>query len=640
MKKYTYLLLTFVFPLCIIAQNNYTRSAELMPYGEENFTLKKEKNNPSTVKLPKIPQDKAVTEIPIGTSSNIHSTIRDRQNQVVYNAAINTVAFGHRQNNGSAGNTGIMSFDYSTDGGANWTINPFQTTPTLDAGSGNNYPSIGIYNPAANTDPNNSFIVQTGTKATFDRSFRASAKLDGTLLDETYSVNSTIGPSVSDNEHGGYGLYVTDLREAWYCSSNWNITADVNLHLTGSYHDFFITKGVFNVGNNQYDWVTTDTITPSWYSTPAAAGYYTNVATSPNMAWSIDGMTGYMVTMGADSNASNNSMWRPYIIKTIDGGANWVRFPDFDFSTDAVIQNYIWGLNTNPTEKRPFFGDFDVVVDNNGELRIFCQVHSGFSSAPDSLNYYFAAVQSKFLFEIATNTGLGSYDISFVDSVRVEDYTWDGSAAARQHLIRPQAARSQDGTKMFYTWLSSDLTLSTFREFPSIRGIGHEIATNKWTNVTNLSAGNNSEFSAGYPTMAVDVIENGLDKTWELPIVYVTSLGGGTLTSADSPGQYYFLKGVGFDQIDFQSVGVDEEIDANTNTSIYPNPTKGNLTIEVKEGKDFTYVIRDLLGRVVVSANVNGINTIVDLSNNENGVYFIEVQMGKSKTIEKFILTK
>jgi hypothetical protein len=632
MKKYTYIILLFTLSLSISAQN-HNRAAKLIPYGEEDINLKKEKTSYSTTKLPKAPHDKAVNEIPIGTSSNVHSTIRDRQNQVVYNKDINTVAFGHRLN------AGVISFDYSTDGGANWTINPFPTTPALDGGSGNNYPSIGIYNPAANTNPNNAFIVQTGTKATFDKSFRTSVKLDGTLLDETYMANSTIGPAVSNNEHGGYGLYVTSIGEAWYASSNWNTTTDVNLHLTGSYHDFFITKGVFNIGNNQYDWVTTDTITPSWYSTPAATGYYTNVATSPNMAWSIDGMTGYMVTMGADSNANNNSMWRPYVMKTIDGGVNWANFPDFDFSTDVVLQNYIWSLNTNPTEKRPFFGDFDIVVDNNDELRIFCQVHSGFSSDPDSLSYYFGAVQSRFLFEIATNSGLGSYDVNFIDSVYVDDHTWDVSASARQHLIRPQAARSQDGTKVFYTWLSSDLSISALREFPSINGIGHELATNKWTNVTNLSAGNNSQFLAGYPTMAVDVIENGLDKSWELPIVYITSIGGGALVNADSPGQYYFLKGIGFDQIDFQSVGIDEGNNSKGEISIYPNPTESTFTISLEDfSQSSSITVYDILGKTITTKQLIANKTIIDLTGSDKGVYFISVQTENGNSVRKVIL--
>jgi len=639
MKKILFSIITLAFSFVSIAQHSIDRSAKTLYVGEEEIHLNNESVTHSTFKPQKGPIDKASVGIPIGTSANIHSIVRDRQNQVVYNKDINTIAFGHRQNNGSPGNPDIISFDYSTDGGSTWTINRFQMTPTLD-GTGNNYPSTGIYNPISNTDTNNAFIVQTGTKSTFDKSFRSSAKLDGTLLDETYSSNSIIGPSSSSNEHGGYGLYVTSLGDAWYVSSNWNITGDVNLHLTGSYHDYFITKGVFNSGNNNFDWITTDTITPSWYSTPTTTGYYTNLATSPNMAWSLDGLTGYMVTMGADSSGNNNSMWRPYIMKTTDGGSNWVRFPDFDFSTDASIQNYIWSLNTNPSEIRPFFGDFDVVVDNNNELRIICELHSGFSGHPDSLSYYFAAKESKFLFEIATNTGSGTYDITFVDSVYADDYMYDGSPSAREHLIRPQASRSQDGSKIFYTWLTTESLLGPNNEFPSIRAVGHELSTNNWTAVTNLSLSNNSEYTACYQTMAVDVIENGQDKTWELPIVYVTAAGGSPLSNASNPGQYYFLKGVGFDQIDFQPASINDKDDLSNNIVLYPNPTKDVVTIKIKDASRFNFVVRDVLGRKVAEDKVNGSKVEIDLSNNTKGIYFVEIHNAKDKVIKKLLLTE
>ncbi|MBL4592874.1 MAG: T9SS type A sorting domain-containing protein, partial [Flavobacteriales bacterium] len=106
------------------------------------------------------------------------------------------------------------------------------------------------------------------------------------------------------------------------------------------------------------------------------------------------------------------------------------------------------------------------------------------------------------------------------------------------------------------------------------------------------------------------------------------------------PGQYYFLKGVGFDQLDFQSVGIDEEIIAINNISVYPNPAHTHVTIEIKEGTSFNYHIRDVLGRIVISNRVNGVRTTVNLSNNGKGIYFIEVQIGKSKRIEKLVLTK
>src|SRR5690606_11928988 len=78
-------------------------------------------NEKNTLEKPiTIPNSKAASTINVGTSDNVFSILGDRQNQVVYNANINTIAFVHRQNAGGAGGSGIISIDYSTDGGANW----------------------------------------------------------------------------------------------------------------------------------------------------------------------------------------------------------------------------------------------------------------------------------------------------------------------------------------------------------------------------------------------------------------------------------------------------------------------------------------------------------------------------------------
>src|SRR5690606_16921643 len=122
-------------------------------------------------------------------------------NQVVYNANINTIAFVHRQNAGGAGGSGIISIDYSTDGGANWIINPYTVTPngSGSAWNGNRYPNIGIYNPIGNTNSSNAYLIEvgpaleTGTGSNdngWAKTFRSSHKLDGTNLDETYDYNS------------------------------------------------------------------------------------------------------------------------------------------------------------------------------------------------------------------------------------------------------------------------------------------------------------------------------------------------------------------------------------------------------------------------------------------------------------------
>jgi hypothetical protein len=97
-------------------------------------------------------------------------------------------------------------------------------------------------------------------------------------------------------------------------------------------------KGVFNAINNNFDW-TADTISPNWNTTMNfTSNSPTNVSGLANMAWSPNGMIGYMVTMGA---AGSNTMYRPYVMKTTDGGNNWNNVNDYDFSTNSVMQQYI-----------------------------------------------------------------------------------------------------------------------------------------------------------------------------------------------------------------------------------------------------------------------------------------------------------
>lgn len=611
-----------------------------------------------------VPNAKAPSTIAIGTSYNVFSILGDRQNQVVYNPDINTVAFVHRQNNGAAGGSGIISLDYSTDGGSTWTTNPYQTTPNMDGGlsNGNRYPNIGIYNPSGNTDTANAYIVQAGpslhnTAASnngWAKTFRASAKLDGSDLDETYNFSSTVATTGDPNEWGAAGLYVTANGEAFYVSTNWNNqgaagSEDPNFDVPSLYHDYYINRGVFNSSTNKFDW-TVDTITPNWYQTSgdgSLGGVRANCAGLPNMAWAPNGNIGYVVIMGADSNSNQNTMYRPYVLKTTDGGDTWTQFADYDFSTNAAMQCYIWGLNTNQNIQRPFFSSYDIVVDNNDELRIFAEISSGFSEHIDSLNYSFAAYQSKYLYEVATNGN--SWDVTFIDSVYNDNFTYDGTNNL-SHFVRPQAGRSQDGSKVFYTWLYDDSGLNGLneREFPDVYGVGHDISSGNWTAYTNLSTGTNAQYIAGYQTLAVDAIENGSEKTWELPIVYGTDISGGTLFDGTGPAQWHFLKGVGFDQADFTTpktpnvctVSIDEEEALNNSTSIFPNPTNGIFEIMIANTDNFNYTVMNILGNVIASDNVSGNKTSVNLTNQAKGAYFVQVSTENGSITKKVMVTK
>jgi len=620
------------------------------------------------VKETKIPNDKAASTIELGTSFNVFGILGDRQNQVVYNKDINTVAFVHRQNaGGTVGGTnatGVISFDYSTDGGATWTINPFLTTPTGSgsAWGGNRYPNMGIYNPAANTDPANAFIVQAGPTLEegavsnddgWAKTFRSSAKLDGTLLDETYDHNS-VSSQGNINEWGVGGLYVTSQGTAWYVSTNSNNSGETPNPAHGVADDnsaYFLVRGDFNATNNNFDWTVVDTIAPTWNTTDNDGNQY-NMAGLPNMAWSVDGNTGYMVIMGS---WGANTMYRPYVMKTTDAGTTWNNVNDFDFSTNSVLQQYIFTLNSDGVTQRPTFSSFDVVVDADDELRIFGEINSGFSTDPDSLGFTFGARQAGYLFETATN-GTG-WDITFIDSVYVDDHEWDG-ANTMSHFVRPQASRSQDGSKVFYTWIGSNTALSAEREFPDVWAVAHDIGGTEatpWSTYKNLSVGTAANFVSAYQTVAVDAIENGNDHDWELALVYGSAPGGSPLTDGLAAPQWNFLKGAGFSTVDFTTAGggsaggvgsfnfytsVEEKVISDNNISLFPNPSNGIITLQVGNTNDFNYTIVDVVGNLVKTSHVNGNITTIDLTNNARGIYFVNINNGVSNITKKVILSK
>lgn len=618
----------------------------------KNNMAKIDQEQAAPAKQVAIPNAKAASTIDIGTSYNVFTILGDRQNQVVYNPDINTVAFVHRQNDGSVGGSGIISLDYSTDGGANWTVNPFQTTPTGSGGTwnGNRYPNMALYNPTSNTDPANAFMVQVGPALEtgvgsndngWAKTFRASSKLDGTLLDETYDYNS-LSTLNDPNEWGPGGLYVTSQGTVWYASTNSNnsgATPNPAYDVDDNYSEYFLVRGDFNASNNNFDWTVVDTIAPAWNTTDNNGSPY-NMSGLMNMAWSVDGNTGYMVIMGS---WGANTMWRPYVMKTTDAGTTWNNVNDYDFSTDPVMSCVVQPANGTGLP-RPWFSSYDLVVGSDNELRIFAEIQSQSSAHPDSLLFAFTSPLTTGLFEVVTN-GTG-WDVQYVDGIYVADHEYDATNQL-SHFVRPQAARSQDGTKVFYTWLASDTLLSIEREFPIILSRGHELSSDMWTPITNLSAGTAADYVSAYQTMAVDAIENGNDKAWELPIVYGTAAGGSALSDGLSAPQWTFLRGVGFDQAEFTqtslnpcTISIGENELTSTDVTIFPNPSNGVFTIELSDVTKFNYTVIDVIGNVVNTNNVNGNKVSINLSNNAKGAYFVTVESENGSITKKVMLTK
>ena len=68
--------------------------------------------------------------------------------------------------------------------------------------------------------------------------------------------------------------------------------------------------------------------------------------------------------------------------------------------------------------------------------------------------------------------------------------------------------------------------------------------------------------------------------------------------------------------------------------NFYPNPSSGELYVNI-DG-DFNVIIYDVLGKVIQETN----NNSIDLSNEKNGIYFIEIIKNKKIELGKIILNK
>ena len=81
-----------------------------------------------------------------------------------------------------------------------------------------------------------------------------------------------------------------------------------------------------------------------------------------------------------------------------------------------------------------------------------------------------------------------------------------------------------------------------------------------------------------------------------------------------------------------------EEQSLTNRINIYPNPTQNQITIESQVVIDEINII-DINGRILNAIKLDEIaqNYQLDVSNLSNGIYFIEINSGKAKHIQKFI---
>lgn len=93
------------------------------------------------------------------------------------------------------------------------------------------------------------------------------------------------------------------------------------------------------------------------------------------------------------------------------------------------------------------------------------------------------------------------------------------------------------------------------------------------------------------------------------------------------------------------TVGITENLGLSKNVTVFPNPTSGlvNIAAILTEKTNLTVTVTNALGQTLINNKYNEISNellSLDLSNLNNGVYFVTVSNGTDKMVQRMVLNK
>lgn len=98
------------------------------------------------------------------------------------------------------------------------------------------------------------------------------------------------------------------------------------------------------------------------------------------------------------------------------------------------------------------------------------------------------------------------------------------------------------------------------------------------------------------------------------------------LYQSTEPWSNYDIRAIGTENIEEESITL----------GMYPNPAKDNITIEANDDIN-TISIYDVYGRLQMTTTSHQSETTIDISNLNNGIYFVKVTTRNNETTKRFI---
>jgi len=456
-----------------------------------------------------------------GTSGNMFTHIRNSTNPVAVDKNLNTVVFIHRNNqNLNGGNSGHLRYDVSTNGGTSFTVdygnlNPINTSLAR-------YPNIAIYNPTNNTNPAAAYVCYMAATinpslSTWNGLVEGVTPMSTNSSTENYNTPITAPQLIPHSlVKGAPGVY-------------WSIDALFNgTNITG----FAVYKGVWTASLNTVTWANNYTVTPPFntgYNGTAQLGDY-------NIAFDPTGQNGWFSFLGHVSPGPSGYAYYPVFYKTTNGGASWTGPIQVDLNTLSCVTQSIasGGIPTTNFEH-------DLVVDVNGNPHLVTTICYGTGA------YAVQYTQTHRMFDITLENGL--WVGRSIANVLAGRGTFGTSPNMTTLDMTPQASRSADGTKIFFSWVdNTGYTLGQANQTPDLFSRAYDVTTNQWTNVKSFSSCNMATSGKMFYThLAAEVLEPSSGQFKLAPVYAEFTLG----TDPAIQSNFKFLDGCTFSSSEF-----------------------------------------------------------------------------------------
>ena len=591
---------------------------------------------------------------------------------------LQAISMIHRMGPGSSppSFSGYLAFDHALNYGAtagDWSLGYQIYAAVLNAGGtyyadAARYPQGGLYNPAGNTDPTNSYFVYFAPNLSYANTggtwggYSYGRSHWGTQSDTTKHMDWYNPPP---NRYGiAEGFTITPLGKAFSIDRGYDANTSV-------YDDnLYLETGTWD--NTTHDF----SYTPSELPCPSPTGT-AGMPTTAKVAADPGGTDVWVVTIANNGAASPvfDSTYYPIFYHSSDGGATWGA--PIAITLDGpnglpAIKNYISDsrlaqlYTTVPPRDQVAYTtafDCDLTVDKwrNPHLLVdICLPGTGFTIyVPDGSNSpLFDSTLA--MFDIySTDRGI-TWCARMVGIMKHFDCATTSSGSAAPIYNRPNISRNEFGDKIFYTWLDSWGSSATDNSAPDVFARGWDLLTNQLTNNNGLDAGTNVTFLSNVTGTAfagdqAQIVFSKPDGSWQIPIV----TEGVTGLVLDNPVTFYYISDFSYTQSNFTiagtgptwgtscvpafPTGISDQNAAKLTASVYPNPLKGIASIKVTVPQQGTVTIQitNLVGQTVMSLtkNVETTETFnLDASQLTSGVYFYTVKQGNQKVTGKIIV--